>query len=138
MASADGLSLQAVRFSGKGMASLPMSYCCHSLADIRGRKANTGRGDNCQGPKLSCDLILEAHALALGMSAQKNELIALTRALQLAAEKLLINTQTLNMFLPLFMYTGPYIYIYIYIYIYMTKNNLKPSHRLLTSEFRQG
>jgi hypothetical protein len=84
MASAGGLSLQAIGLSGKGMASLPVSSYSHSLAGIRGRKATTGRG--------------EAYALAPSTSTQKGEFSALIPALQLAAEKVLIYTQTLNMF----------------------------------------
>jgi hypothetical protein len=108
MTLAGGLSLQAVGFNGKGMASLPASSCSHSLAGIRGRKANTGRGDNCQGSTFGCASILKAQALALDMSTQKTELVVLTCALKLAAEK-----PDSKMLLPLFMYTGIYIYIYI-------------------------
>jgi hypothetical protein len=55
MALAGGLSLQAVKFSGKEMASLLVSCCSHSLTGIRGRKVNTGRGNNCQGPTFCSD-----------------------------------------------------------------------------------
>jgi hypothetical protein len=77
---------------------------------------------------VSLDSVLEAHTLA---SVQKTELTAVTYALQLAAEKLLIYTQTLIMLLPIFMYMG------LCIYKKQTKNNLKTSHSVVSSEFRQ-
>jgi hypothetical protein len=72
------------------MASLTVSSHSHSHTGIRGRKAKTGKGDNCQGPTFGCDSVLEAQVLALSKSIQKAELIALMCDLQLAAEKLLI------------------------------------------------
>jgi hypothetical protein len=80
---------------------------------------------------VSLDSVLKAHTLASGTSVQKIELTAVTCALQLAAEKLLIYTQTLIMLLPIFMYMG------LCIYKKETKNNLKTSHSVVSSEFRQ-
>jgi hypothetical protein len=115
MASAGGLSLQEIGFNDKGMASLPASSHSHSFAGIRGSKTNTGRGDNCQGPTFGCDSILEDQALALGTSVQKAELIALMHALQLAAEKLLIYTDSKYAFTTLHVYGEICISLYIYI-----------------------
>jgi hypothetical protein len=71
MASAGGLSLQAVGFSGKGMASLPESPHNHSLAYVTGRKANMGRGGSYQETHLTWKLILRLALLMIRCSPNK-------------------------------------------------------------------
>jgi hypothetical protein len=46
MTSANGLSLQRVGFSGKGMVSLLASSRSHSLPGVRGSEVNTGKESN--------------------------------------------------------------------------------------------
>jgi hypothetical protein len=50
-----GSSFQVIGLSGNGMTSLPVRSHSHSLASIRGRKANTERGNNCSGATICCD-----------------------------------------------------------------------------------
>jgi hypothetical protein len=68
---ASGLSVQAIEFSGKGMAFLPASSHSHNLVSIRGRKANTWRGNNYQWTHLTWKQMVPLFLLRIRCSPTK-------------------------------------------------------------------